>query len=73
MLSTIDGNCRHLRHINFLCLHKQIQRTGMDKEWVFTLPIFNELAQDMISTKIKFQNINIMYEIWTLSIAKIGT
>ena len=50
MLSTIDGNCRHLCHINFLRLHIQIQRTGMDGEWVFMLPIFNKLAQDMMST-----------------------
>ena len=50
MFPTIDGNCRHLRHINFVRLHIQIQRTGMDKEWVFTLTIFNKLAQDMIST-----------------------
>ena len=27
MFSTIDRNCRHLRHINFLPLHIQIQRT----------------------------------------------
>ena len=50
MFSTIDWNCCHLRHINFLCLHIQIQRTGMDGELVFMLPIFNKLAQDMIST-----------------------
>ena len=29
MLSTIHRNCHHLRHINFLRLHIQIQRTGM--------------------------------------------
>ena len=63
MFSTIDRNCRHLRHINFLRLHIQVQHTGMDREWVFTLPIFNKLAQDMISTEIKFQNINIMNDI----------
>ena len=49
-VSTVDGNYRHLRHINFIRLHIQIQRTGMDWEWVFTLPIFNKLAQDLIST-----------------------
>ena len=42
MFSTIDGNCRHLHHINFLPLHIQIQRTGMDEEQVFTLPNFQQ-------------------------------
>ena len=49
MSSRIDGNCRHLHHIDFLRLHIQIQRTGMDREWVFTLPIFNKLVLNNIS------------------------
>ena len=49
MFAIIDGNCRHLRHIDFLHLHIQIQRIGIDGEWVFMLPVFNKLAQDMIS------------------------
>ena len=49
MFSTIDRNCHHLRQINFLHLHIQIQRTGMDREWVFTLPIFNKLVLTNIS------------------------
>ena len=55
--STIDGNCRHLRYINFLHWHVQRQRAGMDGEWVFTLPIFKnkakkkkKLVKDMILT-----------------------
>ena len=48
MFSTIYGNCCHLRLINFLRRRIQIQRTGMDGEWVFTLPIFKQLVKDMI-------------------------
>ena len=47
MFSTIDLNCRHLHHINFLRRHVQRQLAGMDGEWVFTLPIFNQLVKDM--------------------------
>ena len=43
MFPTIDGNCRHLRHINFLRRHVQRQHAGMGREWVFALPIFNRL------------------------------
>ena len=63
MFPTIDGSCRHLRSINFLCRQVQRQLAGMDGEWVFTLPIFNQLVKDKLLTETKFQTKNVMYEI----------
>ena len=45
MFSTIDGNCRHLRHINFLRRHVQRQLAGMDGEWGFHTSNFQPTCQ----------------------------